>query len=76
MRRLGTITIEVFARDDEGNMWCKPKFEYSEALNQMQALMSPEEKGMQAKIVTELLTTVGAFFTYVQNPDCLKVKHT
>jgi hypothetical protein len=74
VRKLGTLTIEVFAKDDGGNLWCRPETQYSEALNQMQALMSPAEKGMQAKIMAELLTTVGAFFTYVQNPDCLKVK--
>lgn len=73
MIKLGTLTMEVYRQDAE-RLWCKPTIEYSEALQQMQALMSPQEKGAQSRIIAEVMTMVGGLFIYVENPDRLKAK--
>lgn len=73
MIKLGTLTMEVYRQDAE-RLWYKPTIEYSEALQQMQALMSPQEKGAQSRIIAEVMTMVGGLFIYVENPDRLKAK--
>lgn len=68
-RKLGTITIDVFEAQGSIDYAARPVIEYTEALQQMEALLSDTERMIVVALMRELVISSSSLFAYVQNPD-------
>jgi hypothetical protein len=69
---IGSMTIDVYHDGKEFQSTLSVRA--SEALQQMNALLSPEEVSFAQRVKMETTKTAVAFFSFIRNPDQIKAK--